>query len=231
MTRKDKKSTICVCCGLSLATPQKLRQHYASNKIPCQLPASIQVPISVTSQNIPKTTHVIPKSSNDRKPDKTPRTLRACQVLYDTLLQIDEKIYSNIEPIEQTKEEKEFFEEPEIEIENQIIQTVIEPAKKQVIDSPKVNSKISLETDQSNKKFERLSMITGDYEKNIVFKEQNLDDKPGDKEKDKKKNSRTNWLRNKQIIVYNRSEIDDYLSSAFEQILYQVEEREGKSNA
>ncbi|CAG8608065.1 8810_t:CDS:1, partial [Ambispora gerdemannii] len=57
-----------------------------------------------------------------------------------------------------------------------------------------------------------------------------IDDKPGN-EKQGKKNSRTDWLRNKQIIVYNRDEIDDYLSNAFEQILYQVEERGGKSNA
>ncbi|CAG8843727.1 34419_t:CDS:1, partial [Racocetra persica] len=45
-------------------------------------------------------------------------------------------------------------------------------------------------------------------------------DKPGN-EKQRKKNSRTNWLKNTQIIVYNRNEIDDYLSSAFKQILYQ----------
>ena len=57
-----------------------------------------------------------------------------------------------------------------------------------------------------------------------------IDDKPGN-EKLKTKNSRTDWLRNKQIIVYNRAEMDDYLSNAFEQILYQVEERGGKSNA
>ncbi|PKK60229.1 hypothetical protein RhiirC2_793631 [Rhizophagus irregularis] len=57
-----------------------------------------------------------------------------------------------------------------------------------------------------------------------------IDDKPGN-EKQGKKNSRTDWLRNKQIIVYNRAEMDDYLSDAFEQILYQVEERGGKSNA
>jgi hypothetical protein len=57
-----------------------------------------------------------------------------------------------------------------------------------------------------------------------------IDDKPGN-EKQEKKNSRTDWLRNRQIIVYNRNEIDDYLSNAFEQILYQVEERGGKSNA
>ncbi|POG61267.1 hypothetical protein GLOIN_2v1786825 [Rhizophagus irregularis DAOM 181602=DAOM 197198] len=46
-----------------------------------------------------------------------------------------------------------------------------------------------------------------------------IDDKPGN-EKQEKKNSRTDWLRNKQIIIYNRNEIDDYLSNAFEQILY-----------
>ena len=57
-----------------------------------------------------------------------------------------------------------------------------------------------------------------------------IDDKPGN-DKAGKKNSRTDWLRNKQIIVYNRAEIDDYLSDAFEQIIYLVEERGGKSNA
>ena len=57
-----------------------------------------------------------------------------------------------------------------------------------------------------------------------------IDDKPGN-DNAEKKNSQTDWLRNKQIIVYNRAEIDDYLSNTFEQILYQVEERGGKSNA
>jgi hypothetical protein len=239
-----------------------------------------------------------------------PRTLKACQVLYDTLLQIDEEAYSYIEPTKQTKEEQEFFGEPEIEAERQVSQPIIEPAKSQVIDSSKAgpgpktqayrerknkqSEKIPLEADQTNEEFERLSMITGDHEKSIVFREQNLgralkrravavhnakvpryhpdngsdirkmlesqrkpfkellekefdkrgqfkfslcsltkflvDNKPGDKEKDKKKNTRTDWLRNKQIIVYNRSEIDVYLSNAFEQILYQVEERGGKTN-
>src|SRR5581483_11429061 len=45
----------------------------------------------------------------------------------------------------------------------------------------------------------------------------------------KRKNSRRDWLRNKQIIVYNRAEINDYLSNAFEQILNQVEERGSNS--
>ena len=225
-----------------------------------------------------------------------PRTLKACQVLYNTLFQIDEEAFANIEPIKLTEEERKFFDEPEIEIENQISQPVIESAKKQVIDSPKAgpSSEIPLETDQTNKEFERLSIITGDHEKNVVFREQNLgralkrravavhnakvskfhpdngsdirkmlksqrkpfrellekefnkrgqfkfslysltkfliDNKPGNNS-DKKKNSRTDWLRNKQIIVYNRSEINDYLSNAFEQILNQVEERGGRSSA
>ncbi|CAG8720234.1 14134_t:CDS:1, partial [Acaulospora morrowiae] len=50
-----------------------------------------------------------------------------------------------------------------------------------------------------------------------------VDNKPNNKEKDMKKNLRIDWLRNKQIIVYNRAKIDDYLSNAFEQILYQIE--------
>ena len=56
-----------------------------------------------------------------------------------------------------------------------------------------------------------------------------IDDKPTpggrSEEAEKQKNSRRDWLRNKQIIVYNRAEINDYLSAVFEQILYQVEER------
>jgi hypothetical protein len=208
-----------------------------------------------------------------------------------------------------TKEEQGFFEESEIEVKRQVSQSI----KNNVIDSSKVGAdpktqayrekkKIllewsscqNIEIDRTNEEFERLNLITGDNEKNIVFREQNmglalkrraiavhnakvskfhpdngsdirkmlesqrklfrellekefdkrgqfkfslcsltkflLDDKPGDKEKDKKKSTRTDWLRNKQIIVYNRSEIDNYLSDAFEQIINQVEERGGKSN-
>jgi hypothetical protein len=148
--------------------------------------------------------------------------------------------------------------------------------------------------DLVNKEFERLSIITGDREENMIFREQQLGpalkrravavynakapryhpdngsdirkmlesqrksfreileneydkrgqfkfslcsltnfligDKPGNDEKDKPKKRISDWLRNKQIIVYNRAEIDNYLSDAFEQILFQVEERGGKSN-
>ncbi|CAG8635532.1 3575_t:CDS:1, partial [Diversispora eburnea] len=34
---KDKKNTTCAFCGHHLSSPQKLRQHYASNKNPCHL--------------------------------------------------------------------------------------------------------------------------------------------------------------------------------------------------
>ncbi|CAG8606839.1 1130_t:CDS:1 [Paraglomus occultum] len=152
-----------------------------------------------------------------------------------------------------------------------------------------------------NEEFQRLANITGDYEKNLVFREQELGpalkrraiavynanipryhpdngsdvrkmlesqrksfrellekefdkrgqfkfalcsltkfimgDKPGNKDSQnedastpKQRSSKIDWLRNKQIIVYNRSEIDNYLSDAFEQILHQVEERGGKTN-
>jgi hypothetical protein len=288
MTRKDKKNRTCDRCGKTVATPQKLREHL-ERKNPCR-------PINQIREIEPETRQVteakyynihqaLPiasnskseiKNRNDRLPGETiwkwgsrlrkrykeicyedyeqPRTLKACQVLYDTLLQIDEEAYDSIEPTKQTKE-----------------------------------------IDQTNEEFARLSMITGDKEKSIIFREQNMgpalkrravavhnakvpryhpdngsdirkmlesqrkpfqellekefdkrgqfkfslcsltkflvDDKPGDKEKDKKKNTRTDWLRNKQIIVYNRSEIDNYLSNAFEQIINQVEERGGKSNA
>ena len=50
-----------------------------------------------------------------------------------------------------------------------------------------------------------------------------IGDKPVNKKAEKDKNQHTDWLRNKQIIVYNRSEIDDYISNAIEQILNQVE--------
>ena len=338
MVRKDKKNRTCDCCGKTVATPQKLRQHYASNKNQCtQLSAPIihstessiinisesvpsqdtnldkpllqSSPVGDSPNHIPQDS-ILPKSANDRKPGETikqwgsrlrkrykeltyenyelPRTLKACQVLYDTLLQIDEEAYGNIEPTKQTKEEQDFFGEPEIE---SVRHEVSCSTENQVIDSPK-SEKIPLKTDQTNEEFERLSMITGDYEKNIIFREQNLgralkrravavhnakvskfhpdngsdirkmlesqrkpfrellekefdkrgqfkfslcsfikfliDDKPGNNS-DKKKNSRTDWLRNKQMIVYNRSEIDNYLSNAFEQILNQVEERGGRS--
>ncbi|CAG8618596.1 10929_t:CDS:1, partial [Diversispora eburnea] len=37
MARKDKKNRTCKCCGKTLSTSQKLRQHYTSNKILCKL--------------------------------------------------------------------------------------------------------------------------------------------------------------------------------------------------
>ena len=37
MVRKDKKNRKCICCNKTFATPQKLRQHYKSNKNQCRL--------------------------------------------------------------------------------------------------------------------------------------------------------------------------------------------------
>ncbi|RHZ72318.1 hypothetical protein Glove_243g116 [Diversispora epigaea] len=243
----------------------------------------IQDSASVPSQDtnsIPEITHAIPKSVNDRLSSETvkqwgsrlrkrykeltyenyeqPRTLRACQILYDTLLQIDGEAYGNIEPIKQTNEEQEFFGELENEVERQVSLS----AKRQVIEPPKAGpcpktqayrkrkneqSKIPLKTDQTNEEFERLSpalkrravavhnakvpryhpdngndirkmlesqrkpfreLLEKEFDKRGQFKfslcsltKFLIDDKPDNKEKDKKKNSRTDWLRNKQIIM------------------------------
>ena len=152
-------------------------------------------------QKLPQQSHnisrnsILPKCANDRKPGETvkqwgsrlrkriiylsnkdhgqPKNLAECKSLYDELLQMDDEAYDYIEPIKQTKEEQDFFGEPEIEVESQVLQPIIEPIKTQVIDSPKAK-KVPLETDQTNEKFERFSIITGDYEKNVVFREQNL---------------------------------------------------------
>lgn len=151
------------------------------------------------------------------------------------------------------------------------------------------NTEDNYEQNPTNKEFERLGMITGNQEKELIFREKELghalrrravanynavvpENHPDngndirkmlesqrirfreilEKEYDKrgqfkfalcsltkfiigsniteaKKNnkSRIDWLRNKQIIVYNRSEIDNYISNAIEQVVNQAEERGG----
>ncbi|CAG8759870.1 36010_t:CDS:2 [Gigaspora margarita] len=257
MTRKDKKNRTCEHCGYICATPQKLHEHF-NRKNPCRprTDTSIQVPVQEPVQTMgSRLQKRLKKVIYEDYPQ--PQNLFQCKHLYDQLLQVDPEAY--ISETSLTKEEHKF------------------------------------EREFFDKEFERLSMITGDNEKSIIFREQNIgpalkrravvvhnakvskyhpdngsdirkilenqrkpfrellekefdkrdqfkfslcsltkfliDNKPDNKEKDKKKNSRTDWLRNKQIIVYNRAEIDDYLSNAFEQIIYQVEERGGKTNA
>src|SRR5271170_2943689 len=185
----------CNRCGKDFPKRWKLtrhteRQYQCRAKAFVSEPAPVSIPIQISEiQNsalptsVPSLdTNLRVNNANDRKPGETvkqwgsrlrkrykelcyedweqPRTLKACQVLYNTLYQIDEEAFANIEPIKLTEEEYKFFDKPEIEIENQISQPVIESAKA----GP--SSEISLETDQTNKEFERLSIITGDYEKN-----------------------------------------------------------------
>ena len=148
---------------------------------------------------------------------------------------------------------------------------------------PQVSNVISTENNLFQDEFERLGNIVSEYDKDLVFKEQELGHAikrravakynaiipkhyPSngsdirkmlesqrksireilEKEYDKRgqfkfalcsltkfligetsKNSRTDWLRNKQIIVFNRTEIDNYISNAIEQIVNQAEERGG----
>ncbi|CAG8818421.1 609_t:CDS:2 [Gigaspora margarita] len=105
--------------------------------------------VNTTKTSVTASDKLLPKNANNRLTGETvkqwgsrlqkrykkltyenyeqPRTLKACQVLLDTLLQIDEEAYNNIE------------------------------------------------TDQTNEEFKRLSIITGDYKKSIIFREQNMD--------------------------------------------------------
>ena len=46
MIRKNKKNCTCKDCGKSLATPQKLRQHYKSNKNQCRSRTSSPVTLA-----------------------------------------------------------------------------------------------------------------------------------------------------------------------------------------
>ncbi|RGB42179.1 hypothetical protein C1646_751374 [Rhizophagus diaphanus] len=71
MVRKDKKNRICKCCGKTLATPQKLRQHYSSTKNQCSLPSENNN--NQRRVNTPKVTRPIRlKSPRPRSPSPVP---------------------------------------------------------------------------------------------------------------------------------------------------------------
>ena len=46
MVRKDKKSRQCISCGKTLASPQKLRQHYQSRKNQCTPNLTFQIQVN-----------------------------------------------------------------------------------------------------------------------------------------------------------------------------------------
>ena len=49
MARSDKKNRECISCRKAFSTPQKLRQHYKSNKNQCSLPLE-----NNTQRNVPR---------------------------------------------------------------------------------------------------------------------------------------------------------------------------------
>ncbi|CAG8780647.1 2059_t:CDS:2, partial [Racocetra persica] len=138
MARKDKKNRTSEYCGHPCTISQKLCEHL-NRKNPCRpLISPVLLPqhqrtltisrnleildIAEVIQNLEplpeQNSKILLKNLSQElyyENYKQPRTLRACQVLYDTLLQIDEKAYDNIELTKQTKVEQEFFGEPEIE--------------------------------------------------------------------------------------------------------------------
>ncbi|GES97686.1 hypothetical protein GLOIN_2v1481003 [Rhizophagus clarus] len=71
MVRKDKKNRICECYGKTLATPQKLCQHYSSTKNQCSLPSENNN--NQRRINTPKVTRPIrSKSPRPRSPSLVP---------------------------------------------------------------------------------------------------------------------------------------------------------------
>src|SRR5207248_231965 len=69
MTRADKKNRECICCGKVLATPQKLRQHYASIKNQCRLPLTSSNPVQDPNPQVKDQGDLIPRP---RSPTPTP---------------------------------------------------------------------------------------------------------------------------------------------------------------
>ncbi|RGB22172.1 hypothetical protein C1646_776508 [Rhizophagus diaphanus] len=69
--QKDKKNCICECCGKTLATSQKLCQHYSSTKNQCSLPSENNN--NQKRINTPKVTRPIQsKSPRSRSPSPVP---------------------------------------------------------------------------------------------------------------------------------------------------------------
>ncbi|CAG8601945.1 1572_t:CDS:2, partial [Ambispora gerdemannii] len=154
---KDKKNRTCERYEHTCATLQKLCEHL-NRQNPCR---SLISPVL-----LPQHQSTLPIL---RKPK---------------VLDIPEMIQNPEQNANDKKPEQEFFGEPEIEIERQ----VSHPVKSQFIKLPKTSpktqahqekkneqsKKTSLEIDLTNEEFERLSMITGDHEKSIIFREQIL---------------------------------------------------------
>ncbi|CAB4387830.1 unnamed protein product [Rhizophagus irregularis] len=79
MVRKDKKNRICECCGKTLATPQKLRQHYSSTKNQCSLPSENNNQRRVRT---PKVTRPVRPKSPELQPPPRPRSPSPAPVVH-----------------------------------------------------------------------------------------------------------------------------------------------------
>ena len=208
MVRSDKQNTICERCGNNFSTPQKLRNHL-NRKFKCK---PLPTPLEHSSSFAP-VQEVI-----QQKP---------VQEIQSTLARTSTEA-KNLE-----------FREQDLGI--AVKRRAIAVYNSKVPKShPNNGSDIRKMLESRRNQFKEL--LEKEFDKRGQFKfalcsliKFLIDDKPAPssdatgKEAEKRKNSRRDWLRNKQIIVYNRAEINDYLTIAFEQILNQVEERGGKS--
>ncbi|CAG8785390.1 1350_t:CDS:2, partial [Acaulospora morrowiae] len=182
MVKKNKKNRTCNRCGKTIETPQKLQEHLEC-KNPCwpinQIPKIVSKIRQVTEVNNYDTYQTLPVASNskseikglnDRLPGEAVWKWAEYKSLYVELLQMDDEAYDNIEPIERTKEEQEFFEEVEDETNRQVENKPTKNQQSKNLTKPSSNKNESL----INKEFEHLSMITGDNERDIIFREQNM---------------------------------------------------------
>jgi hypothetical protein len=213
MVRSDKQNTICERCGNNFSTPQKLRNHL-NRKFKCK---PLERPSSEGA----------PQRGKEAVASKTEPVQ---EVIQQKPVQ---EIQSTLAGTSTEAKNLEFREQDlGIAVKRRAIAVYNSKVPKS---HPDNGSDIQKMLESRRNQFKEL--LEKEFDKRGQFKfalcsliKFLIDDKPAPgKEAEKRKNSRRDWLRNKQIIVYNRAEINDYLTIAFEQILNQVEERGGKS--
>jgi hypothetical protein len=86
MARKDKKNRTCVSCGKTVASPQKLRQHYRSTKNECNS-QNVHQPTLIPEVQIPEPT---PEPEVIQTPVPEPETQKKAPILGDDYITEEE---------------------------------------------------------------------------------------------------------------------------------------------
>ncbi|CAG8530494.1 8341_t:CDS:2 [Scutellospora calospora] len=247
-TRSDKKDTICKHCSHECSISQKLPQRKPYMVIPIlvlELEPEKEAlvlgnePLEVNDLDSCKTLFYDLEQYNSNA--VCPLTLKELEEYEKKEIKNNKSSYSEashqsknlinkefeylgeIKEYEKSEKDLEFREQEELETTVKRRAIAIHHAK--VLKSyPDNGSDIRKMLESRRKQFREI--LEKKFNKHRQFKftlcsftKFLIDDKPRN-EKQGKKNLRTDWLRNKQIIVYNRAKIDNYLSDTFEQILY-----------